>query len=594
MQRLDFFKLSREKQERFIASTRGAAPPAPILVRHGAGGVAPIFAAISAVAILCFVIVLISGFGSLTSSLSVHKAPWLVVYAALLFLIPFGVLMALGLRREGKNLPYKSGWYAFPMTLVDARSKVLRVFSMTDLVSAAPNAGRFVLTLKGAGAISFPMGGGEAAAGLNQQIETAQANMKHAVASQDDGELVTLDPFYEPKKGWSSPIGPTEPLTDRPPPVKRLAPIIALGVAAVLGPLFWFSHNAASEDAMLKTAKAIDTPDAYKQYLALGDRHADDVSRVLLPRAELKDAKAQGTVEAMQAFLAAHQNSAIDQEAQAALHDAYAAELDKAKAVGTVSALAAFAQKYPQHGMPAELARARHALYDAVFEKFKSRAPSSDPVLLGFVVRLLAFVEKNGPTVRVAISRELSPGLDRADKILGDNPLNRGRGTKQVTRWFDGNPPASADDVVNALAGTFDDVFPKDMLVLAPAPSATEDAIAALKEPSIVIRLRVSWLGAAFYVSNPTMKRAFAGVTLSGDATVSIPGDAKPLRAKIDVGPGVKLLLDYDAPVHANIKLPVAVNSDAPEQGVYAIQELRAIDLSISVVERTFFKKDKR
>lgn len=593
MQRIDFFKLSREKQERFIASTRGAAPPAPILARYGASGRARVFAAVSAGALVFFAIMLVLGFGSLTSSLSVHKAHWLAVYAALLFLIPFGVMTALGLRREAKGLRYKAGWYAFPMTLVDARSKVLRVFPMTDLVTAAPGEGGFVLTLKGAGAITFPFGDGETGPQVSQQIEIARANTKHAVASQDESELVTLDPLYEAKKGWSSPIGPKEPLKDTPPTTKRLAPIVSLGVAVVLGPLFWFSHNAASEDAMLKKAKALDTPDAYGQYLALGDRHADDVSRVLLPRAQLKDAKAQGTVEAMQAFLASHPNSAIDQEAQAALHDAYAVELDKAKKVGTVTALAAFAQKYPQHGMPAELAKAKHVLYDAVLAKWKAHAPTTDPALLGFVTRLLAFLEKSGPTVRVALLRELTPGLERADKVLGDNPLNRGRGTKQVTRWFDGNPPATSADVVNALAGTFDDVFPKDMLVLASVPSATDEAVAALKEAAIVIRLRVSWLGAAYYVSSTTMKRAFAGVTVSGDATGSIPGDPTPFRVRIDVGAGGKLLLDYDSPVHPNLKLPIAMNADAPEQGVYAIQELRAIDLSIGVVERAFFKKEK-
>lgn len=589
MQRLDFFKLTREEQERFIASTKGAAPPAPILARYGPANSARVFAAVALGALLCLVGLLFAGFGSLTSSLAVHKTPLLLAYVALMFTMPFGVLGAVSLTREAKSLPYKAGWYAFPMNLVDARQKVLRVYPMTDLVKAEPSGGEFVLTVKGAGAITFPLGNGESGAQLSQQIEIAQANMKHAMTSQDESERVTLDPLYTAKKGWTSPIGPKEPMKENPPAYKRFAPVIALAAAALLGPLFWFSRNAASEDSMLKKAKALDTPEAYHQYLALGDRHADDVSRVLLPRAELKQAKALGTVEAMQAFLASHPNSAIDQEAQAALHDAYAAELDKAKKAGTVTALAAFAKKYPQHGMQAELTKATHALYDAALAKFKSRAASADPALVSFVARLLSFVESHGPTVRVAISRDTSPGLDRADKIIGDSPLNRGRGTKQVTRWFTGPPPAKSDDVAKALAASFDDVFPTDILTFAPAASAEDEAIAALKEPSIVVKLRVAWLGAAY--SSSSMKRAFAGVNVSGDATAAIPGDANPLRVKIDIGPARGLLLEYDTPTHPMFKSPSAANPDAPEEGVYAAQELRAIDLAVGVVEHAFFKQ---
>ncbi len=590
MERFDFFKLSRERQERFIASTKGAAPPAPILARRGGTSSARIHALIALIAALLFAGLLVQGFGSLSSPLAVHKPALLGAYVVLVFLLPFGVLRALAFARETKMLPYKAGIYAFPMTLIDARQKHLRVYPMTDLVKAEPGPGGFVLTVKGAGAISFPLGSGESADQLSQQIEIAKANVAHAVASQDEGELVTLDPLYEGKR-WSSPIGPKEALIETPPGYKRLTPLIALAVAITLGPLMWFSRNASSEDSMLLKATALNTPAAYRQYLAVGSRHSDDVSRVMLPRAELKDAQALGTVEGMQAFIASHPNSAIDGEAQNALHDAYARELETAKKVGTVTALQAFAQKYPQHGMSADLAKATHALYDAVFAKFKTRAASADPGLLSFVQRLLAFLEAHGPTMRVAIARELGPGVERADKFIGASSLNRGRGNKQVSHWFDAPPPTSADVIAKSIATTFDDVFPTDVLTFAAAPNADDNAIAALKEPSIFIKLRIDWPGVVY--GSTTMKRAFAGISMSGDATATIPGDPKTFHISVVVGAARGLLLEYETPTHPLMKSNITVNPDAPEAGVYGLQELRGIDLATSVVERAFFKMEK-
>lgn len=589
MQRVDFFKLSREKQERFIASTKGNAPPAPIASRLGPTRRAMVFAGIALFALLALVVLVAVGYGSLESALAVHKAPVLAAYALLVFLMPFGALRALAATKEATTLPYKPGVYLFPMCVIDARTSKLGVANMADLdkTEAATAGGALLVAFRGAGAYAFPAGDAESARQLNQQLDIARENVKHALATKDESELVTLDPLYEAKKGWASPIGPKEPLSPWNPPWKKLTLVIAAAAALVLGPLLWVSRNAASEDAMLKRANAKGTPDAYRAYLALGTRHADDVSRVLLPRAELKDAQAKGTVDAIQAFLASHPSSAIDAEAQAALHDAYARELDKAKMPGTLSALAAFVKQYPKSGLDQDVAKARHDLFAAALEKYKKRASSKDA--LAFVPRLLSYLESHGPTVRVAFSRELSSGLERADKIIGASPLNKGLGTLQVTRHFDGKaPPVGADALAKAFGETWDDVFPTDMLAFAPSES-TE----GITEPAIVLRYRVTWLGIAY--SSATLKRAFAGVTFSGEALASIPGDPSPYRIKVDVGPPRALLVEYTTPAHAAFKSPGPPDNDAPEPSIYATQELRGLDLAAAAVDRAFFnpKPDK-
>ena len=133
VRRIDFYKLSREKQERFLASTKASAPPAPIVQLSGDGGRSVRWAVTSGVAAIALVVVYTLRFGVLGAPLAVHGTPFIALYAALVFLIPYAALRAVGSWRAGKLLPFKPGIYVFPMCLVDARDKVLRIFAMTDL-----------------------------------------------------------------------------------------------------------------------------------------------------------------------------------------------------------------------------------------------------------------------------------------------------------------------------------------------------------------------------------------------------------------------------------------------------------------------------
>ena len=133
VRRIDFYKLSREKQERFLASTKGNAPPAPIVQAAGDGGRSIRWAALSVAALIAFIVVYALKFGALGAPLAVHGAHFIAIYAALAFVIPYGALRAVGSWRAGKLLPFKPGVYVFPMCLLDAREKMLRIFAMTDL-----------------------------------------------------------------------------------------------------------------------------------------------------------------------------------------------------------------------------------------------------------------------------------------------------------------------------------------------------------------------------------------------------------------------------------------------------------------------------
>jgi len=588
LRKIRFFDLSRALQERFIASAKGTAPPAPILKRLGTTSARLVHAVVAGVALVVLLVVVAAGYGSLGSALSVQGFGALALYGALLFAIPYGALRALGLALEAKALPFKPGVYVFPMCVVDARTKHLRVAPMSDVTTVEPSSGGapFRVGYKGMGSFEFPPTSSEPAEQLKFQFENAQAQAKHATETGDETELVTLDPFYEPKK-WTSPIGPQEPLAERVPAWVKLGWAAALGVAVVFAPTVWLVRNAKSDDATLERAKKDGTPDALRTYLAHGKRHDEDVRNVLLPRAELDVAKRQNTVEAVQEFIAAHPKSAIDAEAQAALHDALLVELDKAKAKGTVAGLEEFAKKYPDHHLDAELAQARHGLYTAALAKLKKAAPGvgADAVVYD---KLFAWVEAHGPKVLVVMRREISPNLVQADKLIGASPLNRGLGTLQVTRYFPADAPAREAEVSAGLGATVAKVVPTDILKIergAAPPEVADDAIVgAVKAPVVVVRYRIGWQGAAF--SSNQLKRAFGGIYVTGEAALYVPGEARTLRAKIDVPPPKALPIGFDAPAHPAFAVAAPAEGSAPEPAIYGAMEARALDLVTTSLER--------
>ena len=598
VRRLDFYKLSREKQERFLESARGSAPPAPIVQLAGdARGV--VWAAGTGVAFVALVILYVMQFGVLGASLAVHGAPLIALYAALLFSILYCALRAAATFRGKKILPYKPGIYVFPMCAVDARDKVLRIFAMTDLanVGKASAGGALRLSFKGGGSFSFPAKDAHDAESLNRILENAQEQVKHALASGDDSELTTLDPFYEARKSWTSPIGPKEPLADRAPTWKRFDWAIAAAFALATGPLFWFAHNKSSDDSMLKKAVALNTPEAFQSYLSVGKRHTDEVAGTLLPRAELTRAKSAQTVEAVQAFIDGHAGKAspaIDAEAHDALREGMLRELDKAKKGASLASLAAFQAKYPNNDLAKELAAAKHDLYVAAVNRFKASAPSDDAQLLAFVTRLAKFLEAHGTEMMVVFHREVSAkALEQADKFMAGSSSNRAFGPHQVTKYFPENSEQPKEaDVAAAFGAAMKKIFAPDLIDVKMGPKDPDEAAQAAlaaKEPLLSVRYRFGWLGVAH--ANIQLKRAFAGVHVSGDATFTIPDGGAERKIKIDVPSSRGLLMKYDAQ-HDGLSAPPADEANA-EPGVYLAEDLRALDHIATILESTFVKKER-
>jgi hypothetical protein len=256
-----------------------------------------------------------------------------------------------------------------------------------------------------------------------------------------------------------------------------------------------------------------------------------------LPRAQLQQAEAQGTVEAVQDFAASHPASKIGPEIDAALHRVMLAELEKAKKVGTVAALDQFTRKYPDRTVARELKAARHALYAQALAAWKEKT-ETDPSAKAFMERLLAWAEKNGATSEMRFRLKPSKSIDDADKSAvksGHFPGPDALPSKYVV-------PAALrpreEKVEQSLAQAFAAAFPSDVLVLQPAEPLAADAPVPTKVPTLVVEYSPEWSHSSMASMKPDT--VFAGLNFTFDSSFSLP-DGAPLKVTVKAWRGAEL-----------------------------------------------------
>ena len=307
----------------------------------------------------------------------------------------YGVVHAMALLRALDSLPYKAGTYLFPGCLVEALGPVLRVWSVGDAESIerldapararASHARRFARDDLAA-SVDEAERADKAIAQLRPELGRADRRGRHAV-------LAELDPLHD--SALSSPIGPTEAMKPAVPVWTRFDWAIAAAIGVTVGLGLGSSRNGMSDDAMYRTVAAKATVPAYQEYLAQGGRHVEEVQGVLLPRAELQIAAAQGTVEAIEAFKTAHPTPKIGPEIEAALRLAMLAELDKAKKVSTIAALDAFAKNVSGQRPGTRGSRRRATRSTRRRSPAGRRRRRRTPGRQAFMERLFAWVEKS-------------------------------------------------------------------------------------------------------------------------------------------------------------------------------------------------------
>jgi hypothetical protein len=534
--KIDFYRLPRPMQDRFAAATRRSAPPAPLLFDPAPRTRAWGYLGASGFFVAAAAILLRLGLGQVTSPLALHGTKALAVDVALLAAAAYGVVHAAAILRALEVLPWRPGVFLFPAAVVDARRPVLQVWSVSDAEAvervSVPGPG-LALRMRDGTRVIVPASAADVER-ADAALESLRGDLAKATAEQDPHMLAELDPLHD--SALSSPIGPTEAMKRTLPAWIRLDWAIALGVGIAAGLTLGTTRNAMSDEAMYRALVSAGGAPDYRLYLAQGGKHASEVRDVLLPRAELRDAEAQGTIESVKAFASAHPSSKIGPEIDAALRRVMLAELEKAKKVGTVAALDEFVRKYPDHVVDRELKAARHALYAKALSAWKEKA-QADTGVRAFMERLLAWAEKNGAASELRFRPKPSKSLDEADKSAiksGHYPGPDALPSKFVT-------PAALrpreERVEQSLAQACAAAFPSDVLSLQPGESLAPDAPLPMKVPTLVVEYSPEWSHGNTASMKPNT--VFAGFNFTFEGSFALPEGA-PLKVLVKAWRGAE------------------------------------------------------
>lgn len=533
MKPVDFYKLPRSIQDRFVGSVMSGFPPAPIVaVRQGTktklfwlGGSFASFVALVVVARL--------GYGSLESALSLHSFKALPLYAGLVFGLVFGLVQAFATFVREKALPYAAGVYLFPACVIDARSDQFKVYDTKDIAAVDLAGSAIRVAFSGGAQFFFPTDPANARA-LVAEISAARDRALHARATEEQKELVAVDPLHNPR--FSSPVGPRDSYTMALPPWGRFGWAVALGLGLVLGPSLWALRNNRSDRRMYAISTQKDDAPSYRAYLAQGGSRNEEVGGILLPRAELREAIAARSVDALLEYKAKHPKSKIEPEVSAAIRAAMLTELEKAKAEGNLGAIQAFAKRYPEHGIERELRAATHDVYTRELDAYRrTRAPAKDKSAVAFVERLFAWAERHGPTVEVRFRRKIAASLERADQAILKAPNFMGVAT-YPSKFFDDKHYAPREAAVGKHiaaqldAGISPELF--DFRVGEAVPSSV-DALPEVTVPTLWITHVTEWSGHVQNLNKP--RGSFAGLAFAFDVQFVIPGDANRYKTTAQI-----------------------------------------------------------
>jgi hypothetical protein len=280
-------------------------------------------------------------------------------------------------------------------------------------------------------------------------------------------------------------------------------------------------RNQRSELSLYRAAVEQNTTSSYKRYLARGGQRAD-VETQLLPRAELKDAQAEGSVLAIEKYIKTHPHSKIEAEVGAAHKNALLEALKQAAKPGTLTALGEFKKTYAGHKLvAAELLQATDAVYTKALSDLEAVAGSAADVV-PFSRELLKFVRENGPTVELRFRRKFPQSHERIDDVVRKSPYFYGPvllpGQYYKGEYLDARENKTAE----ALLSRLQKAFPTDMVVFKRGP-VVEDAegeLPTIKVPTLFVEHSATLSGGFVGIKRRGM---YMGVTQAFRATFRMP-----------------------------------------------------------------------
>jgi hypothetical protein len=523
MQKVDFYKLERSRQDRFIEAVLGIGVPTPILARPDRTATHWFWAAGAVLVLGAWVAVTLTGFGSLEHPWALAPVWMLGVHGLLGCFFALSVLRAMSTRWERRAMPFRPGVYAFPGCIIDATRSTLRVWPFEELSEVRPEVGRIRLAL--ANGTRFSFSGVDAARSEAVLAQLDEARRRFAAAGGDPDALSALDPTRPSL--IPNPLAPIERIEPRRFIHPAVAALICLATAAGLSWAVWSARNVMSARQLYRAATERNDTAAYRAYLERGGERAD-VREVLLPRAELRDAMQQGSVEAIEQYIAKHPDSKIESEVTGVHRAAMLKALEQAKKAGTVTALEELRKRHSGYELvESEWSAAKQAVYDRAFKSFQKTVPPEAEELLAFVDKLLTYASDHGPRVEVRFQQVPVKYRDRIDEMLRKNPYFTDP-SQAPNQYFDGahiepHEKAAGRRIVEA----FQKRFPKDVVSfeLGPRVGDEHDAPPKVLAPTLFVEHKTQ-LSGGYLSSRP--RGVFVGAAFLFEVEFVLPkGDAK-------------------------------------------------------------------
>ncbi|HVZ36362.1 MAG TPA: hypothetical protein VG963_28230 [Polyangiaceae bacterium] len=537
MKSIEFYDLPRPVQERFVAAARASLTPAPLAIKPAPHYVGLRWFVAAGLVLLGTTAFASRGFGDLERASALAT-----VFDALLYCVGFAIgfaclIRGLTLRDQAVSLPFERATYLFPMGVVEATSSALNIHSLADLRTVEAHAAALAVTFVDGTHFEFPARDQDQADAAKRAVTESRDRLDEATRADSVRSLAALDPLC--RINAPSPISEDAPYA-RP---TRLWATLLLSSAVIAGTAVGIGlfrvRNQLSARRLAAAARELDTTLGYREYIQRGGT-LPEVMDVLLPRAELRDAVAEGSVEAIEHYIATHPSSKINGEVDAALQSALLAALNVAKAKGTLAALDEFASAHPRHEPVArELSQARHDVYRAAAQHARDHTASTgtrhaDPA--AFFTRLVDYAEQHGPKVQIRFHGELGKSAKAADTSVRGGIYFAGNASLP-SRHFGEDETRRRDALAGALLVTeLQRAFAPEIVhfELGPDLPSSEDAksnaLPPITVPTLFIRYRTELQGS---VTNTKPRGIFFGAGVFYETSFRIPGEDSSLDLEV-------------------------------------------------------------
>ncbi len=485
--------------------------------------------------------------------------PWgvAVVYIAALFLFLLSILLIFRIVLRRRALPFPPGRYLFPLDVVDARTETLRLTPLADMadykiVHHYTNGvySHSVLTMlfMDAPTETFQLRGEQLAMQSMERFFQLRERIREAAGRQDYQSVAALDPFFEVRmnESWAT-LKPTPggqftdgPIAGRVPRIGWLA-LGAFLVTLLAGPALLGIHNLIIDELRFSELKRNPTVLNCRSALRDGNRHKDEILKMLAPAA-----------------------------------------LREAKRARTVTAFRGVVKEFPGTPEAAEAKTLIHGAFTDSMTRFRQLASSSDPKMMPFMEELVAYLEQHdSPPIVVRFRRPLSADLEKADAFYQEKL--KGKTFIPITPNFSVKVSDAREAVIrNQLVRGFSTCFANDVLSFQAGPNVGEERLtpANLTTPVIEIVYEVSPSDKTF-VEEGT-ERVVVGIRIAFDMRLMIPRKSDDFSFGLIVEPPSRFSVEYDSPGQATGQIGAA--------RIYEQMATRAFDQFSGKLRDVFFK----